>query len=53
MDVPCLKWTSTDLQNVSFQTFVVQILVVTAASRNLLAARQQDRVARGTVRAES
>ena len=37
-----------------FETFVVQILVATAASKSLLATRQQDRVAAGrTFRAES
>jgi hypothetical protein len=37
----------------SFETFVVKISVATAASKSLLAARQQDCVARITSRAES
>ncbi len=37
----------------SFETFVVQIPVATAASKSLLAARQQNRVAGRTFRAES
>jgi hypothetical protein len=36
-----------------FETFVVQIPVATAASKGLLATRQQNRVARRTFRAES
>ena len=36
-----------------FETFVVQIPVQTAASKSLLATRQQDRVAGRTFRAES
>jgi hypothetical protein len=36
-----------------FETFVVQILVATAASKGLLATRQQDRAAGRTFRAES
>jgi len=36
-----------------FETFVVQIPVATAASKSLLATRQQDRVAGRTFRAES
>src|SRR6266849_11193115 len=37
----------------SFETFVDQILVATTASRSLLVARQQNRVAGRTFRAES
>jgi hypothetical protein len=36
-----------------FETFVVQTLVAAAASKSLLATRQQTRVARRTFRAES
>jgi hypothetical protein len=63
MDVPCPKCSSTDLKKVSLsceggrycppEHSIVQILVATAASKSLLAARRQNRVAGRTFRAES
>ena len=44
---------NTSAHLLSFETFVVQIPVATAASKNLLAARQENRVAGRTFRAES
>lgn len=43
----------TSAQFLSFETFVVQTPVATAASKSLLAARQQNRAPRGISRAES
>jgi hypothetical protein len=64
MDVPCPKFNSIDLKKVSLsyeegrycpsKRSIVQILVATAAaSKSLLAARQQNRVTGRTFRAES
>jgi hypothetical protein len=63
MDVPCPKRSSTDLKKVSpsceegrhcpSKHSSFKILVATAASKSLVAARQQNRVASRTFRAES
>jgi hypothetical protein len=44
---------NTSARVLSFETFVVQIRVASAASKSLLAAREQNRVAGRTFRAES
>ena len=49
----CRICKKTSARLLSFETFVVQIPVATAASKSLLAARQQNRVAGRTFRAES
>jgi len=49
----CRICRNTSAHLLSFETFVVQIPVATAASKRLLAARQQNRVLGGTFRAES
>jgi hypothetical protein len=49
----CRICRNTSAHLLSFETFVIQIPVATAASKSLLAARQQKRVAGRTFRAES
>jgi len=49
----CRICRNTSAQLLSLETIVVPILVATTASKSLLAARQQTRVAGGTFRAES
>jgi hypothetical protein len=49
----CRICRNTSAHLLSFETFVVQIPVATAASKDLLAARQENRVAGRTFRAES
>jgi hypothetical protein len=49
----CRICKKTSARLLSFKTFVVQIPVATAASKSLLAARPQNRVAGRTFRAES
>ncbi len=49
----CRICRNTSARLLSFETFVVQIPVATAASKSLLAARQQNRAASRTLRAES
>ena len=49
----CRICKKTSARLLSFETFIVQISVATTASRSLLAARQQTRVAGRTFRAES
>ena len=50
---PCRICKNTSGHLLSFEAFVVQIPVATAASKSLLAARQQNRVVSRTFRAES
>ena len=49
----CRICSNTSAYLLSSETFVVQVPVATAASKSLLAARQQDSVAGITLRAES
>ena len=49
----CRICRNTPAHLLSFETFVIQIPVATAASKSLLAARQQNRVASRTFRAQS